>query len=86
MTNMTDQIREKLEKELNPTHLEVVNDSDRHQGHAGDDGSGESHFNISIASPLFTGKTRVSMERKVHKALSDELKVVHALSVTILTD
>ncbi|MGZ3264831.1 MAG: BolA/IbaG family iron-sulfur metabolism protein, partial [Croceibacterium sp.] len=33
-----------------PTRLEVLNDSARHHGHSGDDGSGESHFTVVIES------------------------------------
>ena len=42
------EIREKLSEAFRPTRLEVVNESHRHAGHAGDDGSGESHFAVLI--------------------------------------
>jgi len=83
MTDMTTRIREKINIALNPTQLEVVNESYKHQGHAGDDGSGESHFNISISSPLFEGKSRLAKERMIYKALESEMKIIHALSITI---
>jgi BolA protein len=38
-----------------PTHLEVINDSAKHRGHSGDNGSGESHFTVAIESAAFAG-------------------------------
>ncbi|HAD16531.1 MAG TPA: BolA family transcriptional regulator, partial [Erythrobacter sp.] len=35
-----------LKEAFSPTRLEVINDSAKHSGHAGDDGSGESHFTV----------------------------------------
>ena len=40
---------------LAPTRLDVINDSAKHYGHAGDDGSGESHFTVIVESPHFEG-------------------------------
>jgi len=75
-------IREKLTSAFSPTRLEVVDDSDRHQGHAGHREGGESHFNVLIESDAFAGKTRVARQRQVHGVLSEELAgPVHALSV-----
>ncbi len=83
---MQDKIQKKLEIALNPTQLEVVNESYKHQGHAGDDGTGESHFHIMIASSLFENKTRLAKERMIYKALENEMPIIHALSINILTD
>ncbi|MBJ7527806.1 MAG: BolA family transcriptional regulator, partial [Sphingomonadaceae bacterium] len=47
-----------LETAFAPTRLSVINDSAKHHGHSGDDGSGESHFNIEIESAAFTGVAR----------------------------
>ena len=44
-------IAERLRAALVPTRLEVTNDSDRHRGHSGHDGGGESHFTVTIESP-----------------------------------
>ena len=45
-------IKERLEASLAPSELVVTNQSHLHAGHAGDDGSGESHFKIEISSVL----------------------------------
>jgi BolA family transcriptional regulator, general stress-responsive regulator len=60
----------------------VTNDSDRHRGHAGHDGSGESHFTVEIESPAFTGKSRLERQRAVNAALGDLLRErIHALAI-----
>lgn len=65
-----------------PTRLKVSNDSASHHGHAGDDGSGESHFSIAIESPVFAGKSRLERQRMVNRALGDIPGTrVHALAI-----
>ena len=65
-----------------PTRLEVVNDSARHSGHSGDDGSGESHFTVIIESIAFAGKSRLECQRMVNRALGDiPGQRVHALAI-----
>ena len=43
-----------------PTHLDVINDSAHHHGHAGHDGSGESHFTVVIESAAFAGRAKLA--------------------------
>lgn len=75
-------IHEKLTEALAPTHLEIINDSEMHRGHAGHDGSGESHFTVIIQSEEFRGKNRLAQQRLVMAALKQELKErIHALAV-----
>ncbi|WP_126175819.1 BolA family protein [Tsuneonella rigui] len=65
-----------------PTHLEVINDSAKHRGHSGDDGSGESHFTVAIESAAFAGKSRLERQRMVNAALGDiPGNRVHALAI-----
>ncbi|QZD87789.1 BolA family protein [Qipengyuania psychrotolerans] len=65
-----------------PTRLEVINDSAKHSGHSGDDGSGESHFTIVIEAPAFADKSRLERQRMVNRALGDiPGERVHALSI-----
>jgi BolA protein len=76
------EISQRLEAALAPTRLEVINDSDRHRGHAGHDGSGESHFTVVIQSPAFAGQSRVARQRAVNAALADLLaERIHALAI-----
>lgn len=78
------EIRDRLAAGLEPTLLEVVNESHRHAGHAGDDGSGESHWHVTIESPAFKGLSRIARHRAVHAALGkDVLDRIHALGLTL---
>jgi BolA family transcriptional regulator, general stress-responsive regulator len=65
-----------------PSRLAVTNDSAKHSGHTGDDGSGESHFTVKIESAAFAGVNRVNRQRMVNKALGDLPGArVHALAI-----
>ena len=65
-----------------PSHLAVINDSARHHGHAGDDGSGESHFTVEIESAAFAGQSRLARQRMVNAALGDiPGQRVHAIAI-----
>lgn len=77
-------IRHKLEEAFAPKVLEVVNESHRHAGHSGDDGSGESHWHVVIEAEGFVGLSRIARHRAVHAALGDEIiGRIHALGLTI---
>ena len=80
------QIAEEIERRLTalftPTLLAVINDSAKHSGHMGDDGTGESHFTVEIESAVFAGVSRVMRQRMVNKALGDiPGERVHALAI-----
>ncbi len=76
------EIEARLRAALDPQQLAVINDSERHRGHAGHDGSGESHFTVDIVTSRFTGQSRVARQRMVNAALSDLLREkVHALAI-----
>lgn len=71
-----------LQEAFEPSRLEVINDSARHLGHAGDDGSGESHFTVVIESEAFAGQSRLQRQRMVNRALGDiPGRRVHALAI-----
>lgn len=60
----------------------LSNDSASHHGHAGDDGSGESHFSLDIEWAGFAAMNRVARQRAVNKALGDlPGNRVHALAI-----
>lgn len=76
------EIEDKLRVALSPVHLAVINDSARHRGHLGDDGSGESHFTVEIVADVFVGESRVNRQRMVNRALGDIMKdKVHAMAI-----
>jgi BolA protein len=67
---------------LNPTRIELIDDSEKHRGHGGHNPAGESHFSLLIESDAFTGKSRVERQRMVHQALGELVgNRVHALSI-----
>ena len=76
------EIEQRLRAALAPVHLAVINDSAKHHGHSGDDGSGESHFTVEIEAEAFRGKSRVERQRAVNAALGQMLEGrVHALAI-----
>ena len=76
------EIEKRLRAALAPTRLEVTNDSDKHRGHAGHDGSGESHFTVEVEAPAFAGMSRLERQRAVNAALGDLMtERIHALAI-----
>jgi BolA protein len=77
------EITRRLTDALAPTHLQVIDDSEKHRGHGGYNAeSGESHFTVEIESPAFAGLSRVARQRAVNHALGDLLvERVHALAI-----
>lgn len=79
-------IEEQLRTRLSPTRLEVIDESAAHAGHAGANAQGfGSHFRVRIASPAFTGKSRVASHRLVYDALQNFIdQGLHALAIEII--
>lgn len=66
---------------LEPTLLEIVDDSAKHAGHAGAAGGGR-HFRLSIVSGQFAGKPLLARHRMVVQAAGDLMEgAIHALSI-----
>ena len=83
--SMKDTITTKLTERFSPTQLEVIDESNKHRGHAGWRESGETHFRVRIATSDFDGLSRVAQHRAVFDVLNAELKEqVHALNIEIL--
>lgn len=82
-----ERIRQKLEAALQPTRLEIHNDSYLHAGHhAGAQRGEETHFRIEIVAAGFAGESRVARQRRVYAILAEELAGgVHALQLSALT-
>lgn len=72
-----------LRQRFQVQQLEIVNESHKHAGHSGDDGSGESHFRIVIRAPELAAMGRVQRHRAVHAALGDINQRVHAIALDI---
>jgi len=83
-------IKEKLTKSLNPSHLEVIDQSHLHAGHAGaaahaaeHGSSAESHFHVILAADELTPLSRLARHRRVMEILSEEMLKIHAFSLEI---
>jgi BolA protein len=75
-----------LRKALDPTELEVIDESAAHAGHAGANAEGRgTHFRVRIASPRFEGKPRVARHRLVYDALQNFIaQGLHAIAIEVL--
>lgn len=80
--SMAQEIEKLLREAFNPTILNIINDSSKHAGHSGDDGSGESHFTIVIEAQAFVEMNRVARQRAVISALGNIVgERVHAVAI-----
>jgi BolA protein len=79
-------IEQQLKIRLQPTHLEVIDESGDHAGHTGANAEGfGTHFRVRIASPAFAGKTRVAKHRLVYDAMQNFIdQGLHALAIDII--
>ena len=79
-------IEARLQSVLQPTALQVVDESADHAGHAGANAEGAgTHFRVRVASPLFAGKSRVARHRLVYDALQNFIdQGLHALAIEII--
>jgi BolA family transcriptional regulator, general stress-responsive regulator len=81
--SVSDEMKARLQAAFAPERLEIVNESAKHAGHGGDDGSGESHFAVLIRAQGLTPLSRVARHRAVHQALGDLNTRVHAIALDI---
>lgn len=78
-----DRIRNLL-VQLDPIQISITNDSSRHMGHSGDDGSGETHFIVRLVSERFSSMTKVDRQRLVMSLLRPEFDSgLHALTLEL---
>ena len=82
----TESLRAALLEKLQPTVLEVMDESAEHAGHMGANAEGfGTHFRVRIASPLFAGKTRVGKHRLVYDSLQVFIDGgLHAIAIEII--
>ena len=79
-----ERIRARLTAALEPTALELVDESAMHAGHAGA-ASGGSHFRLKIVSARFEGLRLVMRHRLVYDSVHDMMQTeIHALAITAL--
>lgn len=79
-----DEMRQKLTDAFAPEELEILDESERHRGHAGYQEGGQSHFRVRIKADAFAPMSRIERHRAVHAALGPELVGrIHALALKI---
>ncbi len=80
MTDLREQLRSALERELAPLAIDIVDDSARHAGHAGAREGG--HFTVALVSKAFSGRPQLERHRLVYAAVASLMgRGVHALSI-----
>lgn len=85
MMSRKQRIENFLTKALLPQHLEVIDESAHHAGHAGARPEGETHYRVSIQAAVFEGRSRVDAHRLINDALAVEFRNgLHALAIEIV--
>ena len=81
------QLQMRLQEVLQPTELEVIDESGQHSGHAGANGTGSgTHFRVRICAGVFIGKSPVARHRLVYDVLQDFMdQGLHALAIEAQT-
>ena len=68
---------------LEPVTLELLDESAKHQGHAGWKPGGNTHWRLTIVSEAFRGKSTLARHRMVYQALDELMQdPIHALTIT----
>ena len=84
MPHTATELKQRLHDRLQPTQLEVIDESADHAGHSGANASGfGTHFRVRIAAPQFAALSRVERHRRVYDALADFIEPggVHAIAI-----
>jgi BolA protein len=86
LSGLAGSMAERLQQKLQPSVLDVIDESAAHAGHTGSNGTPYgTHFRVRIASPFFTELSRVARHRLVYDALQDFIEQgVHAIAIETL--
>lgn len=78
------EMTKRLNEALEPTHLEIIDDSHKHVGHAGAKG-GLGHFTVIISSQALNDKRKIQQHRLIYDALGEMMQTdIHALSIKVV--
>ena len=84
MTAVAQYLEKHLREAFSPDVLEVINESHLHAGHAGDNGTGESHFRIRIVAKAFEGMNRVQRHREINRIVQPKIdEGLHAVAIEV---
>lgn len=80
--NLITEITDRLQS-LEPSQLEIIDESAQHHGHAGNTGGG--HFKLKITSSHFSQKSQIMRHRLIYQLVADLIpNKIHALSIQAL--
>lgn len=79
--SMLQRIEQKLNTDLQPIHIEVINETHMHNVPK----DAESHFKVIVVSEQFSGLSLIKQHRMVNAALADEMNQIHALALHTYT-
>ena len=84
MSSVAEYLEEKLTEAFSPESLEIINESHLHAGHAGDDGSGESHMRIRIVAEAFNSMSRLERHRAINAIVQPKIdEGLHACAIEV---
>lgn len=72
-----DDIKVKLDSDLDPLFLDVINESPNHNVPEG----AESHFKVIVVSSSFKDLRVVQRHQKIYSILDEEMKKIHAIAI-----
>jgi BolA protein len=85
MSTTREKIERKMKEHLAATHVEVIDESWKHAGHAGA-ASGGGHYILRVVSDYFKGVSLLDRNRQVFNLLHEEMKgEIHALTIKAMT-
>ena len=83
---VADELAARLRHGLEPEHMEIVDFSAAHAGHAGARPGGESHFGVTVVAAAFAGRSRLERQRLGMAAAGRLMEGrIHALTITALS-
>lgn len=80
---MADEMRARLAAAFVGAEIEIENESHKHSGHSGDDGSGESHFRLRLRAAELAPLSRINRHRAVQRVLGDLNQRIHAIAMDL---
>ena len=83
MNNYFEEIRAKLNQEIELENIEIVDNSHKHRGHKFYSEE-KFHLHLKIKSLYLSSLSRINAQKKIMRVLSNDLKTkIHALEISI---
>lgn len=81
-----EEIKERIERQLSASRVQVVDDSDKHRGHVGQRSGGGGHYQVFVVSDIFKNCNLIKRHRIVFDLFKEEMgSSIHALSIKAMT-